>query len=73
VHWTDCLFVACNQICRVDHIDVLGLVLGSVVHIQRARNVTISPGGVISASALGGFLLYLNVVADVCKLFALQW
>ncbi len=41
----------------MDHIDVLGLVLGSVVHIQRARNVTISPGGVISASALGGFLL----------------
>ncbi len=56
----------------MDHIDVLGLVLGSVVHIQRARNVTISPGGLISASALGGFLLYLNVVADFCKLFALQ-
>jgi hypothetical protein len=35
---------------------VSGIVRGSVVHIQRARNVTISYGGVISASALGMFL-----------------
>jgi hypothetical protein len=35
---------------------VSGIVRGSVVHIQRARNVTINYGGVISASALGMFL-----------------
>ncbi|KAG0575849.1 hypothetical protein KC19_5G035100 [Ceratodon purpureus] len=41
------------QICRVEEINILGLVSGSVVHIQRTRTVTISPEGVISATALG--------------------
>ncbi|KAG0610062.1 hypothetical protein M758_7G036100 [Ceratodon purpureus] len=41
------------QICRVEDVDIHGEVSGSVVHIQRARNVTISHEGVLSASGLG--------------------
>jgi hypothetical protein len=43
----------CGQICRVEDVDIYGEVSGSVVHIQRARNVTISHEGVLSASGLG--------------------
>ena len=46
-----------EQICRVEEINILGVVSGSVVHIQRTRTVTISPEGVISATALGGFAI----------------
>lgn len=43
-----------KQICRVEEINISGSVLGSVVHIQRARSITIDTVGVLSASALGG-------------------
>lgn len=42
-----------RQICRVEDIHIHGNVSGSVVHIQRSRTVTVSPAGVLSASALG--------------------
>ncbi|KAG0603647.1 hypothetical protein M758_10G110100 [Ceratodon purpureus] len=41
------------QICRVEDVDIHGEVSGSVVHIQRARNVTITREGILSASGLG--------------------
>lgn len=41
------------QICRVEDVNIFGEVSGSIVHIQRARTVTISPEGVVSATALG--------------------
>lgn len=50
------------QICRVEDLIVSGVVKGSVVHIHRARTVTIDTDGMISASELGDsvfqFLLY---------------
>ena len=49
------MYWSLEQICRVEDINILGLVSGSVVHIQRSRTVTISPEGVLSATALGGF------------------
>lgn len=41
------------QICRVEDLTVNGLVKGSIVHIHRARTVTIEGDGMISASELG--------------------
>ncbi|KAF3340460.1 hypothetical protein FCM35_KLT16231 [Carex littledalei] len=41
------------QICRVEDLTVSGVVKGSVVHIHRARTVTIDTDGTISASELG--------------------
>lgn len=41
------------QICRVEDIDVAGLVQGTVVHFHRARSVVVSPTGRISATGLG--------------------
>ncbi|VAH40308.1 unnamed protein product [Triticum turgidum subsp. durum] len=41
------------QICRVEDITVGGIVRGSIIHIHRARTVTITDGGAISASELG--------------------
>ncbi|XP_058085558.1 uncharacterized protein LOC131233017 isoform X2 [Magnolia sinica] len=41
------------QICRVEDITVQGFVKGSIVHIHRARTVTIETDGIISASELG--------------------
>lgn len=41
------------QICRVEDIDIAGLVEGSVVHFHRARTVIIHALGTISASGLG--------------------
>ena len=45
------------QICRVEDIDVAGLVQGTVVHFHRARSVVVSPTGRISATGLG--MIYL--------------
>lgn len=42
-----------KQICRVEEVNISGSVVGSVVHIQRARSITIDTAGVLSASALG--------------------
>ncbi|XP_077235189.1 mraZ isoform X2 [Tasmannia lanceolata] len=41
------------QICRVEDLTVNGFVKGSIIHIHRARTVTIDADGVISASELG--------------------
>ncbi|CAN6486871.1 unnamed protein product [Victoria cruziana] len=41
------------QICRVEDLVVSGLVIGSIIHIHRARTVVVNSGGVISASGLG--------------------
>ncbi|XP_020170112.1 uncharacterized protein [Aegilops tauschii subsp. strangulata] len=41
------------QICRVEDIDVSGLVQGTVINFNRARNVTIQRHGSISATGLG--------------------
>ncbi|MCO5593740.1 hypothetical protein L7F22_047757 [Adiantum nelumboides] len=41
------------QICRVEDVVVDGLVKGSVVHIHRARTVTIRDGGLVTASEHG--------------------
>uniref|UniRef100_A0ACD5V1E2 Uncharacterized protein n=2 Tax=Avena sativa TaxID=4498 RepID=A0ACD5V1E2_AVESA len=41
------------QICRVEDISVGGIVRGSIIHIHRARTVTVTNDGAISASELG--------------------
>ncbi|CAM0908386.1 unnamed protein product [Alopecurus aequalis] len=41
------------QICRVEDITVRGIVRGSIIHIHRARTVTVTNDGAISASELG--------------------
>ncbi|XP_072955442.1 uncharacterized protein [Typha angustifolia] len=41
------------QICRVEDLIVSGIVTGSIIHIHRARTVTINKDGMISASELG--------------------
>ncbi|KAM0944757.1 hypothetical protein DsansV1_C11g0112261 [Dioscorea sansibarensis] len=41
------------QICRVEDIDVAGLIQGTVIHFHRARTVVVQSSGVISASGLG--------------------
>ncbi|XP_066316987.1 uncharacterized protein [Miscanthus floridulus] len=41
------------QVCRVEDIDVWGLVQGTVIHFNRARSVTVHTSGTISASGLG--------------------
>ncbi|AQK84594.1 hypothetical protein ZEAMMB73_Zm00001d037696 [Zea mays] len=41
------------QICRVEDIDVSGLVQGTVVNFNRARSVTVQTSGTISATGLG--------------------
>ncbi|VAH03176.1 unnamed protein product [Triticum turgidum subsp. durum] len=47
------------QICRVEDIDVSGLVQGTVINFNRARNVTIQRHGSISATGLGNTSLFL--------------
>ncbi|KAJ0970737.1 hypothetical protein J5N97_018696 [Dioscorea zingiberensis] len=41
------------QICRVDDLTVNGTIKGTILHIHRARTVTIEIDGVVSASELG--------------------
>lgn len=41
------------QICRVEDVSIYGEVSGSVVHIQRARNIAVNREGVLTASGLG--------------------
>ncbi|KAL6897842.1 hypothetical protein ACP4OV_006801 [Aristida adscensionis] len=41
------------QICRVEDIDVSGLVQGTVINFNRARSVTVHKSGIISATGLG--------------------
>ncbi|KAL6008549.1 hypothetical protein ACLOJK_034062 [Asimina triloba] len=41
------------QICRVEDLNVEGVVKGSIIHIHRGRTVTIEADGIISASELG--------------------
>jgi hypothetical protein len=41
------------QICRVEDIVVSGLVQGTVINFNRARNVTVRSSGTISATGLG--------------------
>ncbi|URD89015.1 glycine-rich protein [Musa troglodytarum] len=41
------------QVCRVEDIDVAGLVQGTVVHFHRARSVFVHPTGKISATGWG--------------------
>lgn len=50
-------FLHILQICRVEDITVSGIVRGSIIHIHRARTVTIAKDGTISASELGDSLL----------------
>ncbi|KAH9328000.1 hypothetical protein KI387_000108, partial [Taxus chinensis] len=40
-------------LCRVEDINVDGLVKGSVIHVNRARTVTVNSAGLITASGLG--------------------
>lgn len=66
-----------GQICRVEDVDIYGEVSGSVVHIQRARNVTISREGVLSASGLGAHAISshkLLAFRTVCReLYFWMW
>lgn len=48
------------QICRVEDITVSGTVRGSIIHIHRARTVTIAKDGTISASELGDSMFWCN-------------
>ena len=48
------------QICRVEDITVSGIVRGSIIHIHRARTVTIAKDGTISASELGDSMFWCN-------------
>jgi hypothetical protein len=58
------------QVCRVEDIDVWGLVQGTVIHFNRARTVTVHKSGTISASGLGNFiLLLLQEFCMVCCIF----
>ncbi|KAJ4765970.1 ephrin type-B receptor [Rhynchospora pubera] len=41
------------QICRVEDIDVSGLIEGTVVHFHRARSITVYSSGIISATGRG--------------------
>ncbi|XWS38680.1 hypothetical protein CRYUN_Cryun19dG0151800 [Craigia yunnanensis] len=41
------------QICRVEDLLVNGIIKGSIIHIHRARTVTIDADGLITASELG--------------------
>ncbi|XP_012475770.1 uncharacterized protein LOC105791978 isoform X1 [Gossypium raimondii] len=41
------------QVCRVEDLLVNGIIKGSIVHIHRARTVTIDANGLITASELG--------------------
>ncbi|XP_052209354.1 uncharacterized protein LOC127812869 isoform X2 [Diospyros lotus] len=41
------------QICRVEDILVNGLIMGSIIHIHRARTIIIDTDGLISASQFG--------------------
>ncbi|KAM3328622.1 hypothetical protein ACQJBY_026017 [Aegilops geniculata] len=41
------------QVCRVEDIDVWGLVQGTVIHFNRARSVTVHTSGTISTTGLG--------------------
>ena len=46
------------QICRVEDIDVSGLVQGTVINFNRARSVTVQTSGTISATGLGILSLF---------------
>jgi hypothetical protein len=46
------------QICRVEDIDVSGLVQGTVINFNRARSVTVQTSGIISATGLGILSLF---------------
>ncbi|KAK3137334.1 hypothetical protein QOZ80_5BG0450930 [Eleusine coracana subsp. coracana] len=41
------------QICRVEDIDIFGLVQGTVINFNRARSVNVQTSGTISATGLG--------------------
>lgn len=47
-----------TQICRVEDIVVSGLVQGTVINFNRARNVTVRSSGTISATGLGNFFFF---------------
>jgi hypothetical protein len=46
------------QICRVEDIDAFGLVQGTVINFNRARNVNVQTSGTISATGLGSILSF---------------
>lgn len=46
------------QICRVEDIDVSGLVQGTVINFNRARSVTVQTSGTISATGLGMIICF---------------
>jgi len=41
------------QICRVEDLLVNGIMMGSIIHIHRARTVIVDTDGMITASELG--------------------
>ena len=47
------LYLTYLQICRVEDLLVNGIIKGSIIHIHRARTVTIDADGMITASELG--------------------
>ncbi|GJN32184.1 hypothetical protein PR202_gb20668 [Eleusine coracana subsp. coracana] len=47
------ILVFFHDVCRVEDIDVRGLVQGTVIHFNRARSVIVHTSGIISASGLG--------------------
>jgi hypothetical protein len=47
------------QVCRVEDIDIWGLVQGTVIHFNRARSVSVHTSGTISATGLGNFCTFL--------------
>lgn len=54
------------QICRVEDIDVAGLVQGTVINFNRARSVTVQTSGTISATGLGMIIsFYGRIVREV--------
>lgn len=56
--YLDLLFlIKLMQICRVEDVNVEGLIEGSVVHFHWVRSVNVESSGAISATGLG--ILYL--------------
>jgi hypothetical protein len=49
------------QICRVEDIDVSGLVQGTVINFNRARSVTVQTSGTISATGLGMIISFYGI------------
>uniref|UniRef100_M8BRJ1 DUF8003 domain-containing protein n=1 Tax=Aegilops tauschii TaxID=37682 RepID=M8BRJ1_AEGTA len=60
------------QVCRVEDIDVWGLVQGTVIHFNRARSVTVHTSGTISTTGLVANICYIVFQPDEHKISSLM-